>query len=614
MATTTAVERLNRRVAESALGRYFKISQRGTTFTKELQAGVATFLTVAYILAVNANIIAATGGTCVEPGGACPNGPASVGVPACEECLASFKQSLVVSTAATCLIAHVLIGTAANLPLALVPGMGLNAYFTYTVVGYMGTGMVSYREALAAVFVEGLIFAALGALGLRSKFIELIPRSVMMSTSAGIGLYLAFIGLQSANGLGVVTYDPATLVTLGGCTSEYQSLMYEIPTSAITTNSLCEVVNGTGVVNTALLNGPSSVHACDTAGRMRAATMWLGIAGGMLMAIMMALGMKGSTLVGILFVTIISWIPACGNKAAWLGACSDTPGGEARLDNFKQVAEAPNASASAGKIDFGGLGNGQLWVALVTFLYVDFLDATGTLQAMANFMGNYIPDFVDPETKQFQGQLAAFTVDGFAISIGALLGVSPVTVAVESANGIREGARTGIASLMGAALFFVALFFNPILSSIPPYATGPALILVGALMLAHVTHINWSSVQEAVPAFLTLCVMPLTYSIAYGVIAGICSYIILNGAVFLASAAKIKLGWAPAPPPGISLWQLAKQMTFASFDGPDNHRDSLAGAAAVQMSEAVAGPVHEGKDIAEDCSKDSSAKSTGLTV
>lgn len=558
------IDDLNAKVADSVVGRYFKIKERNTSFVTELRGGTVSFLTCAYILAVNAAIIADTGGPCVESDGACPLGPGSLGDPACQQCVADVKKSLISATAAVCVISHFLMAVLANMPLAICPGMGLNAYFAYTVVGFMGTGRVAYKTALAAVFVEGFIFVALALLGVRSKLIELIPRSVMLSTSAGIGLFLAFIGLQSSEGLGVVTYDAATLVTLGGCTNEFAQHMYTIPNSAVESNALCELVDGVPTINSLVLGTPSSNRYCEPAGKMRAATLWLGISGGMLMTILMAKGVKGAIMAGIAMVTIISWIPTASNKATYLGKHSSIPGGEARLDYFKKVVAAPDTSATAGKLSFTGFGDGDLWIALITFLYVDFLDCTGTMYSMANFLSLYIPGFIDQKTRKFERQLQAFCVDGITISIGALLGISPVTVFVESASGIREGARTGIAALAIGFFFFVALFFTPLLASIPPYATGPALILVGAMMIINIVKIKWDRVQEGVPAFITMVVMPLTYSIAYGVIAGVISYIWINGALMIINYLQVQFfGVPPEHSKEDGKWRVVRQMTFA---------------------------------------------------
>lgn len=240
------IESLNAKVGASKFGKYFKLEERGSYFTQEIRAGTATFLTMAYILAVNASILTDSGGPCsvsdcvplcsnafftdaascvaggfevVAPTPGCKFPPVNPGYQAC---LATVKKDLIVATAAAALIACFIMGLFANLPLALAPGMGTNAYFAYTVVGFHGSGNITYQSALAAVLIEGLIFLVIAALGFRTKIAKLIPRPVRISTSAGIGLFLAFIGLQASEGVGLVAFNGATLVTLGACPREYR--------------------------------------------------------------------------------------------------------------------------------------------------------------------------------------------------------------------------------------------------------------------------------------------------------------------------------------------------------------------------------------------------------
>jgi AGZA family xanthine/uracil permease-like MFS transporter len=550
---------------------------------------------------VNSAILTDTGGMCVV------DGPCEIGVPPafqsneCQNCISETRASLISATAAACVISHFLMGMLGNLPLAVCPAMGLNAYFAYTVVGFMGTGRVKYNAALSAVFIEGFIFVIITLLGVRSKLVELIPRSVMLATSAGIGLFLAFIGMQSAEGIGVSTYNSATLVTLGGCPEQNRLYQYTIPQSAFdnmgSPDSLCVVDNSTTPPTVSSNGGllvPSSTYSCVSAGVMRSATMWLGIAGGIIMAVAMAKNVKGAIIFGLLFVTFISWIPSDGNAARYIQKpngcspagtnsntgepCAYTPAMR-RWDYFKKVVSVPDTSQTAGKFDFSGFRDGDLWVALITFLYVDFLDATGTFYSMANFMSNFIPNFVDTKKKRFPRQTTAFLVDGVSISVGACLGTSPLTAFIESASGIREGARTGLAALTVSFYFFIALFFSPLLATVPPYATGPALILVGALMIINILKIRWENVQEAVPAFLTMIAMPMTYSVAYGFIAGIFGWILINGSVFCINFVQSYF-WPKSEDPTLTrmaTWKIARQMTFHLHDD-DEEEGSDAGA------------------------------------
>ncbi|RYQ84710.1 hypothetical protein Ahy_B10g104169 isoform A [Arachis hypogaea] len=416
-AHTKPLSGINAYVANSRIGKRFKLSERNTTFTTELRAGTATFLTMAYILAFDP----------VNPGYAA--------------CLEKTRKDLIVATVASSLIGCVIMGAFANLPLGLAPGMGTNAYFAYTVVGFHGSGNVSYQSALAAVFIEGLIFLLLSAIGLRAKLAKLVPKPVRISSSAGIGLFLAFIGLQNNQGIGLVGYSSSTLVK----------------------------------------------------------------------------NIKGAMIYGIVFVTAVSWF-----RNTKVTAFPNTDAGNAAHEYFKKVVDIHSIKSTAGALSFKGINTGHFWEALVTFLYVDILDTTGTLYSMARFAG-----FVDANGN-FQGQYFAFMSDATSIVVGSLLGTSPVTAFIESSTGIREGGRTGITALTVAGYFFLAFFFTPLLASIPAWAVGPPLILVGVLMMRSVVEIDWDDMRQAIPAFVTLLLMPLTYSIAYGLIGGIGTYVVLN--------------------------------------------------------------------------------------
>lgn len=259
-----SLETLNAKVGESKFGKYFKLEERNSYFTQEIRAGTATFLTMAYILAVNASILTDSGGPCtvndcislcsneayadaasctaagfqmLTPTAACKFPPVNPGYTAC---LATVKKDLIVATAAASLIACFIMGVFANLPLALAPGMGTNAYFAYTVVGFHGSGSVTYQSALAAVLIEGVIFLLIAALGFRTKIAKLIPRPVRLSTSAGIGLFLAFIGLQSSEGVGLVAFEGSTLLTLGACPREYRVSLAPV----ITVNGTTQLMPG----------------------------------------------------------------------------------------------------------------------------------------------------------------------------------------------------------------------------------------------------------------------------------------------------------------------------------------------------------------------------------
>ncbi|RAL52306.1 hypothetical protein DM860_016155 [Cuscuta australis] len=521
--TRSLVSRLNSSVAGGPVGKRFKLAERNTTFTTELRAGTATFLTMAYILAVNASILTDSGGTCsvsdcvplcadpgsplsdctriIHPDESCKFNPVNPGYAACLE---KTRKDLIVATVASSLIGCVVMGVFANLPLALAPGMGANAYFAYTVVGFHGSGNLPYQSALAAVFIEGLIFLLVSACGLRARLAKMIPRPVRISSSAGIGLFLAFIGLQNNEGLGLVSFSPSTLITLGACPRSARAAVAQVTTAANGTVSL--VPGGTVSGDILCLNG-----------RMESPTFWLGMVGFVIIAYCLVKNVKGAMIYGVIFVTAVSWF-----RHTRVTAFPDTPAGDAAFNYFKKVIDVHKIKSTAGALSFKSIGKGHFWEALVTFLYVDILDTTGTLYSMARFAG-----FTD-ENGDFEGQYFAFLSDATAIVIGSLLGTSPVTAFIESSTGIREGGRTGLTALTAAWYFFLAFFFTPLLASIPPWAVGPPLVLVGILMMKSVTDIDWEDMREAIPAFVTFVLMPLTYSIAYGLIGGIGTFIVLN--------------------------------------------------------------------------------------
>ncbi|XP_010253146.1 PREDICTED: adenine/guanine permease AZG1-like [Nelumbo nucifera] len=519
-------------VANSRLGKRFKLSERSSTFTTELRAGTATFLTMAYILAVNASILADSGGTCsvadciplcnvpsispsncsgtspdgvslrlVQPDESCKFSPVNPGYSAC---LDKIRRDLIVATVASSLIGCVIMGAFANLPLALAPGMGANAYFAYTVVGYHGSGNVPYESALAAVFIEGLIFLLISAIGLRAKLAKLVPKPVRISTSAGIGLFLAFIGLQNNQGIGLVGYSSSTLVTLAACPRTSRAALAPVITA----------VNGTVSL---LPGGAISGDILCLHNRMESPTLWLGIVGFVIISYCLVKNIKGAMIYGIVFVTAVSWF-----RNTSVTAFPDTESGNSAYEYFRKVVDVHVIKSTVGALSFKGIGKGYFWEALVTFLYVDILDTTGTLYSMARFAG-----FTDANG-DFEGQYFAFMSDAASIVVGSLLGTSPVTVFIESSTGIREGGRTGLTSLTVAGYFFLALFFTPLLASIPAWAVGPPLILVGVLMMRSVVEIEWNDMKQAIPAFVTLILTPLTYSVAYGLIGGIGTYIVLN--------------------------------------------------------------------------------------
>lgn len=381
-------------------------------------------------------------------------------------------------------------------PVAASCGMGLNAYLAYDVVGFHGTGRVPYEIAMTAIFIEGFIFLGMTLLGMRQWLARAIPRSIKVATGVGIGLFLTVIGLGYGQGLGLVTGAVSTPMELAGCAPEFR------------------LDDGT----------------CPSSQKMRSPTMWIGIfCGGILTVMLMLYRVKGAILVGIILVSVISW-----PRGTVVTNFPDTPLGDSNFEFFKQVVafHPIQRTLAVQQWDISGYGS-QFALALITFLYVDILDCTGTLYSMARFA-----NLIDENTQDFEGSAVAYMVDAVGVSISSLFGGSPVTAFVESGAGISEGGKTGITAMVTGICFFISVFFAPIFASIPPWATGSVLVLVGSMMMRAVNEINWGYMGDAIPAFLTIAVMPFTYSIADGLIAGICSYILINGLVYLIAKAS----------------------------------------------------------------------------
>ncbi|XAR50288.1 hypothetical protein NMG60_11004574 [Bertholletia excelsa] len=474
---------LNETVSRSKIGRYFKLEARKSCFTRELRAGTATFLTMAYIITVNATIIADSGATCSVEDCSPPAGPDCLLRPNAgyEKCLSKVKADLIVGTALSSMIGSFAMGLLANLPLGLAPGMGANAYLAYNLVGFHGSGSMSYQTAMAVVLVEGCVFFVIAAFGLRAKLALLIPQPVRLATAAGIGLFIAFVGLQAHQGVGLVGPDSATLVTISACAE----------------------------------TNPTTGEC--TGGKMRSPTFWLGFVGFVITSFGLVKGIKGSMIYGIIFVTLVSWLR--GTSVTYF---PDTPLGDSNYNYFQKVVDFHKIKSTLGAISFTHFNKSEVWIGLVTLLYFDVLATTGTLYTMAELGG-----FVDDQGG-FEGEYRAYMVDAGATVVGSTLGVSPIATYVESSAGIREGGRTGLTAVIVAVYFFLSLFFIPLLSSVPPWAIGPSLVIVGVLMMKVVKDIDWNNMREAIPGFVTMLLMPLTYSISNGIIAGIGLYVALG--------------------------------------------------------------------------------------
>ena len=387
---------------------------------------------MAYIIAVNPSILSAAG----MPAGA-----------------------IVTATCISAVIGCLIMGFYAKLPFGLAPGMGLNAFFTFSVVIGMG---ISWEVALTAVFVEGIIFILLSLFKVREAVVDAIPINLKYAVTAGIGLFIAFIGF---NGAGVVIGNPDTMVAMGQV-------------------------------------GPK---------------MLIAMVGLCIIVILEKKKVKGSMLVGIVVSTLLAWGYALINTEAAASMGIYLPNGIFKFESIAPIA---------GKVNFSYLTSPQHvfnFITIVfTFLFVDFFDTVGTLIGVASRA-----NMLDKKGRVPNAGKALMT-DAIATTAGALLGTSTVTVYVESATGVEEGGRTGLTAITIGALFFVAMFFSPIFVAVPACATAPALIYVGYLMLTSVLKIDFSDIIDAVPAFLIIALMPLTYSIGDGLTIGVLAYVILN--------------------------------------------------------------------------------------
>ncbi|OAQ68331.1 nucleoside transporter [Pochonia chlamydosporia 170] len=483
-------------VARSRFGSYFHLGGsdnpnkiENASFCREVRAGLTTFATMAYIISVNASLLSQTGGPCVcdlSAREACDS------VPEYKACKEDVRRDLITATAAIAGLSSLVFGILTNLPVALAPGMGLNAYFAFQVVGVNGNGKIPYQTALTAVFIEGIIFIVLALTGMRQWLVKLIPSTLKVATGVGIGFFLTEIGLSYSVGIGAITGGGrATPLALGGCPPELLSA----------TTGMCE------------------------SGQMTNPKMWLGIfCGGLVTAFLMAYRIKYSLVIGIALVSVISW-----PRNTPVTYFPDTEEGNSRFDFFKQIVAWHPMEKTLNQLDWTFSNSGsQFALALFTFLYVDIIDATATLYSMVRFCG--VDDRKDGD---FRRSTLAYCTDAFFISIGALLGSSPVTAFIESGAGIAEGGRTGIAAIVSGLCFLVSIFFAPIFASLPPWATGCTLVMVGCMMIRQITQVNWYYIGDVLPSFIVMAFIPFSYSVAYGLIAGIFVYAVLNGLVGL---------------------------------------------------------------------------------
>ncbi|MCH5252216.1 MAG: NCS2 family permease [Lachnospiraceae bacterium] len=424
------------------LEKMFQLTKNKTTVKTEVVAGITTFMTMAYILAVNPTLLSASG---------------------------MDKNAVLIATALASFIGTLVMALLANYPFALAPGMGLNAYFAFTVCGAMG---YSWQVALMAVFAEGIIFIILSLTNVREAIFNAIPFSLKKGVSAGIGLFIAFIGLQGAH---LVVNNDSTLLSYVDFAGNFH------------TEGICAVLALVGLFVT---------------------------------VIMYIKGIKGSILIGIL----ITWILGMIMQAVGVYVPNAETGFYSLYPawGFVDLTDLGKTFGQCFTADFSGVSVVNFIVILLAFLFVDMFDTLGTLIGVATKA-----DMLDekgrlPRIKQ------ALLADAIATSAGAVLGTSTTTTYVESSSGAAAGGRTGLSSVVTGILFLLAIFFSPIFCAIPGFATAPALIFVGFLMISSIIDVDFNDLTEAVPAYLCLLAMPLMYSISEGIAIGVISYVVIN--------------------------------------------------------------------------------------
>lgn len=433
------------------LNKLFKLKENNTNVKTEVIAGLTTFMAMAYILAVNPNILSGTG---------------------------MNRDAVLLATAIASFIGCMAMALLANYPFALAPGMGLNAYMAGTVCANMG---YSWKVALLAVFVEGLIFIVLSLTNVREAIFNAIPSSLKKGVSAGIGLFIAFIGLQGAK---IVVADDSTLLTYVRFTKNFHTV-------------------GIGAL--------------------------LALVGLFITVILYAKNVKGSILIGILS----TWILGMLCQLVGIYVPNPDTGFYSLYPTLKMIdiTAIGDTFGQCFKADFSTVRVFDFVVIILSFLFVDMFDTLGTLIGVANKAQMLDENDKLPRIKQ------ALLADAIATSAGAVLGTSTTTTFVESSSGVAEGARTGLASVVTGFLFLLAIFFSPIFCAIPGFATAPALIFVGFLMVTTVISIDFTDMTEAIPAYLCMLAMPLMYSISEGIAIGVISYVVIN--VICGKAKKI---------------------------------------------------------------------------
>ena len=421
------------------LEKIFKLSANKTDAKTEVLAGITTFMTMAYILAVNPNILSATG---MDSG------------------------AVFTATALAAFLGTLLMAIFANYPFALAPGMGLNAYFAYTVVIGMG---YSWQYALTAVFAEGIVFIVLSLTNVREAIFNAIPLNLKSAVSVGIGLFIAFVGLQNAN------------IVIGGST-------------------LLQLFS---------VDGYNAAKGVEASFNNVGITVILALIGIIVTGILVVKNVKGNILWGIL----ITW---------GLGIICQFAGLYSLLPDFSNGLSIPSLAPIFAKLQFDGVFSLNFLVILFAFLFVDLFDTLGTLVGVSSKAGMLDENGKLPNIK------GALLADAVATTAGAVLGTSTTTTFVESASGVSEGGRTGLTAVTTAILFGLSLFLSPIFLAIPSFATAPALVIVGLYMLSNVISIDFSDMSEAIPCYVCIIAMPFFYSISEGISMGIITYVAIN--------------------------------------------------------------------------------------
>ena len=424
--------------------KFFKLSENGTNIKTEFLAGVTTFMTMAYILAVNPLILSAAG---MDAG------------------------AVFVATALSACLGTLIMAFSSNYPFVLAPGMGLNAFFAYTVVGQMG---YSWQVALGAVFLEGILFLILSLTNVREAIFNCIPPALKFGVSGGIGLFITFIGLQSAK----LVVDGPTLVSL-------------YPFKAAIANGEF-FSTGIGAV--------------------------LAILGVLFTAVLLAKKVPGAILWGI----VATWFAGMGCEVIGVYVPNPHLGMFSVMPDFSRGLSIPSLAPTLMQMDFSGIFTFNFVTIMLSFMFVDLFDTLGTLigvASKANMLDRY------GRLPKIRGALLA---DSIATAGGAMLGTSTVTTFVESSAGVAVGGRTGLTGVVSAGFFAISLLLSPIFLAIPAFATAPALITVGFMMLTSIMNIDFTDFSEAIPAFLAIIAMPFTYSISEGIALGVISYVLIH--------------------------------------------------------------------------------------